>query len=67
MPDDPKTDIIVPICRMVPVGFKLTLGDRIQHLLGDLLEQYLEAYHAPTVEKRLLLKKANLSLKKLPN
>ena len=55
----------LPILNKMPKDQRYLLGDRIQTMLGDLLERLLEAYYAATHQKRELLIKTNLLLEKL--
>jgi len=52
----------IPSLNRFPRNQKFTLGDRIQNLLSDLLELYVQAYYAPTIEKKAFLQKANIQL-----
>lgn len=54
-----------PFIAKLPKNHKFTYGDRVQNMLSDLLELMIEAYFAPTAQKRLLLKKINILLEKL--
>lgn len=55
----------IPLLNRLPKSQKFTLGDRIQQLMNDLLELYIEAYYAPADEKRPRLLRANIQLEKL--
>lgn len=49
----------------MPRGFKFTLGDKIQAMATQLLEQSIEAYYAPKEEKKKRLFAINILLEKM--
>lgn len=55
----------LPVLNKMPKDQRFLLGDRIQNMLSDLLERLLEAYYAPTHQKKALLTQVNLLLEKL--
>ena len=55
----------LPILNKMPKDQRYLLGDRIQTMLSDLLERLLEAYYAPTHQKKAILTQVNLLLEKL--
>jgi len=55
----------LPIIARLPRSHKFTYGDRVQGMLSDLLELMIEAYYAPTHQKKPLLVKINILLEKL--
>lgn len=44
---------------------KFLIGDRIQGLISDILEAFIEAYYSPGKEKKPKLMQANIQLEKL--
>jgi len=52
----------IPVLNKFPKNQKFTLGNRLQNQLSDLLELYIQAYYAPTAEKKPLLTQANVQL-----
>ena len=55
----------LPSLAKFPRNHKFTLGDRIQTMLGELLELTIEAYYAPKSRKKELLHRINILLEKL--
>lgn len=51
--------------RNLPRDQKFLLGDRIQNLAGDVLEQIIEAFYSPQYRKASILRKVNINLEKL--
>jgi len=56
---------MMPVLQKYPKDQKFLLGDRIQTMLLDVLEQLIEAYYTAKTEKQPALKNANLKLEKL--
>lgn len=57
----------IPVLNRFPKNQKFILADRIQNLISDLLELYIEAYYLPPNRKLPLLHKANIQLEKIRN
>lgn len=57
---------LIPIINRFSRDYKFTLGDRINNLTLDLLEQYIEAYYANNRTYKLeILNKNNLQLERM--
>ncbi|MBK7409856.1 MAG: diversity-generating retroelement protein Avd [Saprospirales bacterium] len=57
--------ILIKGLRNLPRDQKFLLGDRIQNLAGDVLEQLIEAFYLPKDQKGPILRKVNINLEKL--
>lgn len=57
---------LVPLLSKLPRDHKFNLGDRIQNLAHDILDDFITAYYSGnTAEKLALLRQANLRLERL--
>lgn len=54
----------IPFIAKLPRQHKFTFGDRVQNHLSDLLEILIEAYYAPSAQKKALLVRTNILLEK---
>lgn len=54
----------IPVINRFPRDYKFILGDRLQNILNDLMEQVLDAFYAKPDGKELLISKINLTLQK---
>lgn len=56
---------LIGVLKHFPREQKFLIGDRIQSLISDILEAFIEAYYSPGKEKKPRLIQANIKLEKL--
>jgi hypothetical protein len=56
---------LIPVLRKFPRDQRFLLGNRIQTLAGDLLEDFIEAHLVPRDKKRRILIRQNIRLEKI--